>query len=147
MTHRCADIPLCQMVARVAKNIIRAMLREKMKELKVPSSEPYRQLVLTLLNLFSGHSDKAHEFWTSNKAPPIDEKAIRVGSTHPFLFLRFRSLTSPPPHQCSDELQFAKLWSNCRAGWSTTSTSRRGVRRRREEWTCLSPRWAATRSR
>jgi hypothetical protein len=96
MTHRCADIPLCQMVARVAKNIIRAMLREKMKELKVPSSEPYRQLVLTLLNLFSGHSDKAHEFWTSNKAPPIDEKAIRVGSTHPFLFLRFRSLTSPP---------------------------------------------------
>ncbi len=68
------------MVARVAKNIIRAMLREKMKELKVPSSEPYRQLVLTLLNLFSGHSDKAHEFWTSNKAPPIDEKAIR----HPY---------------------------------------------------------------
>jgi hypothetical protein len=90
------------MVARVAKNIIRAMLREKMKELKVPSSEPYRQLVLTLLNLFSGHSDKAHEFWTSNKAPPIDEKAIRVGSTYPPILSSLSFLTPPPAHQCSD---------------------------------------------
>lgn len=31
-----------QMAARVAKNMIRALLREKMKQLKVPSSEPYR---------------------------------------------------------------------------------------------------------
>lgn len=30
------------MAARVAKNMIRALLREKMKQLKVPSSEPYR---------------------------------------------------------------------------------------------------------
>ncbi|KAL6079943.1 Clu domain-containing protein [Balamuthia mandrillaris] len=58
-----------EMAARVCKNIIRALLREKMKALKVPSSEPYRQLVLQLFNLFSGHSTYSHHFWTSNTPP------------------------------------------------------------------------------
>lgn len=53
------------MAARVAKNIIRALLREKMKQLKVPSSEPYRQLVLQLFNLFSGHHRLSSKFWTA----------------------------------------------------------------------------------
>lgn len=33
-----------QMVARVCKTMVRALLREKMKELQVPSSEPYKQV-------------------------------------------------------------------------------------------------------
>jgi hypothetical protein len=37
------------MAARVAKNMIRALLREKMKQLKVPSSEPYRYRPLDLI--------------------------------------------------------------------------------------------------
>jgi len=68
------------MAARVAKNIICAMLREKMKVLKVPSSEPYRQLVLALFNLFSGHSAESSHFWTSNCPPPIAKEAVRTES-------------------------------------------------------------------
>lgn len=32
------------MATRVCKNIVRSLLREKMKELKAPSSEPYHQV-------------------------------------------------------------------------------------------------------
>jgi hypothetical protein len=55
------------MAARVGKNFIRALLREKMKQLKVPSSEPYRQLVLNLFNLFSGQHHLSTKFWTATQ--------------------------------------------------------------------------------
>lgn len=65
---------LFKMAARICKNLIRALLREKMKELKVPGSEPYRQLVLALFNIFSGNSKElSHEFWTSTQPPPLDD--------------------------------------------------------------------------
>lgn len=64
------------MAARVAKNIIRALLREKMKQLKVPSSEPYRQLVLLLFNLFSGHHQLSSKFWTATKSPRISSPLV-----------------------------------------------------------------------
>ncbi len=64
-----------QMAARVCKNIIRALVREKMKQLKVPSSEPYRQLVLALFNLFSGYSKISNYFWTSNVPPLFDDSS------------------------------------------------------------------------
>lgn len=60
------------MAARVCKNLIRALLREKMKELKVPSSEPYRQLVLALFNIFAGNSPHSPQFWISTRPPHID---------------------------------------------------------------------------
>ena len=60
------------MAARIAKNIIRALVREKMKTLKVPSSEPYRQLVLALFNLFSNRTPASTAFWTSTEPPIID---------------------------------------------------------------------------
>jgi len=59
------------MAARVCKNLIRALLREKMKELKVPSSEPYRQLVLALFNIFAGNSPYSQNFWVSTRPPRI----------------------------------------------------------------------------
>ena len=71
-----------QMAARVAKNMIRAMLREKMKDLKVPSSEPYRQLVLTLLNLYSGQLPEAHAFWTSTTPPTSGDTSDGIPTTH-----------------------------------------------------------------
>lgn len=60
------------MAARVCKNMIRALLREKMKELKVPSSEPYRQLALSLFNIFAGNSPHSLKFWVSTKPPCIE---------------------------------------------------------------------------
>ncbi|KAL6058241.1 Histidine kinase A [Balamuthia mandrillaris] len=63
-----------EMAARVCKDYIRALLREKMKELKVPSEEPYRQLVLDLFNLFSGMSKHSENFWLSTDLPKKKKK-------------------------------------------------------------------------
>jgi hypothetical protein len=65
------------MAARVCKDIIRALLREKTKELRVPSSEPYRQLVLHLFNLFSGYSASSDRFWNSTQLPDFSRIACR----------------------------------------------------------------------
>eukprot|EP01087_Luapelamoeba_hula_P016079 TRINITY_DN4910_c0_g1_i3.p1 TRINITY_DN4910_c0_g1~~TRINITY_DN4910_c0_g1_i3.p1 ORF type:complete len:1148 (-),score=105.56 TRINITY_DN4910_c0_g1_i3:29-3472(-) len=62
-----------EMAARVCKNIIRSLLREKMKELKLPGSEPYRKLVLSLFNVFSWASPHSARFWTSHKPPPLHD--------------------------------------------------------------------------
>jgi hypothetical protein len=70
-----------QMAARVCKNMIRALLREKMRELKVPSSEPYKQLVVDLFNLFSHYSSQSDHFWTSTETPNVRKNLIQP--THP----------------------------------------------------------------
>jgi hypothetical protein len=61
--------------------MIRALLREKMRELKVPSSEPYKQLVVDLFNLFSRYSPQSHHFWTSTETPNVRKNLIQP--THP----------------------------------------------------------------
>jgi hypothetical protein len=55
------------MAVWVGKNIIRVLLCEKMKQLKVPLSEPYRQLVLNLFNLFLGQHPLSTTFWTTTE--------------------------------------------------------------------------------
>jgi len=69
---------LMQMVARVCKSMIRALLREKMRELKVPSSEPYKQLVVDLFNLFSRYSSQSQHFWTSTETPNVRKNLIQA---------------------------------------------------------------------
>lgn len=59
------------MAARVCKNIIQALLREKMKRLKVPSEEPYRHLLLQIFNMLASHSQDSVHFWSAIKPPPI----------------------------------------------------------------------------
>lgn len=59
------------MAARVCKNIIQALLREKMKRLKVPSEEPYRHLLLQIFNMLASHSRDSVHFWSAIKPPPI----------------------------------------------------------------------------
>ena len=61
------------MAARVCKNMIRAMLREKMKTATIASQEPFRQLVLQLFNYFSN----TPTFWTSNDLPVNDDEVQR----------------------------------------------------------------------
>jgi len=58
-----------EMAARVCKNIVRFFLRQKMRQLQVPSSEPYRRVILALFNIFSGYSQYSHNFWTKNNLP------------------------------------------------------------------------------
>lgn len=60
-----------EMAARVCKNIIQALLREKMKRLKVPSEEPYRHLLLQIFNMLASHSQDSVHFWSAIKPPPI----------------------------------------------------------------------------
>lgn len=50
---------LTEMVARVMKDEIKLRLRETMREVKIPSTEPYRSSVLAYLNrLFVSKRDK-----------------------------------------------------------------------------------------
>lgn len=65
------------MAARVCKCMVRALLREKMRELRVPSSEPYKQLVVDLFNIFSHHSPQSRHFWTSTETPNVRKNLIQ----------------------------------------------------------------------
>ncbi len=51
---------LIEIFARVIKNLLRLLLREKMKSLRLPLEEPYRKLVVDYLNLLFGESEKRH---------------------------------------------------------------------------------------
>jgi len=66
---------LTEMAARVCKNIIRALMRVKMRDLRAESEEPYRQLVLHLFNIFTGYSQhstqKQDMFWESKEPIPF----------------------------------------------------------------------------
>src|SRR5688500_7974935 len=59
------------MAARACKDLIRALVREKMKQLKVPSSEPYRKLILDLFHLFTGYASESIQFWAFNLPPEL----------------------------------------------------------------------------
>jgi hypothetical protein len=49
---------LIEIFARVIKNLLKLLLREKMKSLRLPLEEPYRKLVVDYLNLLFGESEK-----------------------------------------------------------------------------------------
>lgn len=56
---------LIEIFSRVIKNLLRLLLREKMKLLRVPLEEPYRRLVIEYLNLLFGESDRSDEYWNT----------------------------------------------------------------------------------
>jgi len=95
-----------QMAARVGKNIVRALLREKMRELKVPSSEPYRQLVLHLFNLFSGHHPLATKFWTATSP---SNRILKISSQRSRTKVPLLPLHHKPLHMTSSDLSFCSL--------------------------------------
>ena len=54
---------LVEMVARAVNTDLRAKLRAKMAAVKVPSEEPYREVVVDHLNLVFGSRDAARAYW------------------------------------------------------------------------------------
>ena len=56
---------LIEIFARVAKNLLRYLLREKMKSLRLPLEEPYRKLIIDYLNLLFGDSDRSDVYWNT----------------------------------------------------------------------------------
>lgn len=56
---------LVEIFARVIKNLLKLLLREKMKALRIPLEEPYRRIVVDYLNLLFGESEKSDLYWNT----------------------------------------------------------------------------------
>eukprot|EP01114_Cavostelium_apophysatum_P011844 TRINITY_DN2636_c0_g1_i2.p1 TRINITY_DN2636_c0_g1~~TRINITY_DN2636_c0_g1_i2.p1 ORF type:complete len:1423 (+),score=460.75 TRINITY_DN2636_c0_g1_i2:227-4495(+) len=54
---------LIEMIARTNYHIINEKLRAKMKELRIPSQQPYKIVITEQLNLLFGNSEKTYEYW------------------------------------------------------------------------------------
>eukprot|EP01087_Luapelamoeba_hula_P000097 TRINITY_DN10051_c0_g1_i1.p1 TRINITY_DN10051_c0_g1~~TRINITY_DN10051_c0_g1_i1.p1 ORF type:complete len:564 (+),score=53.42 TRINITY_DN10051_c0_g1_i1:3-1694(+) len=78
-----STLMLTEMAARVCKNLIRALLREKMKETRVPSAEPYKEVILATFNIFSGASKAAADFWNSVEPPYKAEAPLKTPKSTP----------------------------------------------------------------
>jgi hypothetical protein len=59
------------MCARVVKNKLRTLLRNRMKQLKVPLEDPYRRLVVEYLNVVLGSSEQSEEYWERKIKPAL----------------------------------------------------------------------------
>jgi len=59
------------MCARVVKNKLRTLLRNRMKQLKVPLEDPYRRLVVEYLNVVLGHSEQSEQYWERKIKPAL----------------------------------------------------------------------------
>lgn len=68
---RLPDYVALEMVARVVVQEMRAMLRRKMEELRVPVDEPFKGVVVTLLNATFGLSKEALDFWGDTLLPGV----------------------------------------------------------------------------
>lgn len=54
---------LIEMVARVIKDLLRAHLRHKMREVRVLSEEPFKEVVIKVFNFALGRSVQSSSFW------------------------------------------------------------------------------------
>lgn len=54
---------LIEMAARVIKDLLRAHLRHKMREVRVLSEEPFKEVVIKVFNFVLGRSIQSNSFW------------------------------------------------------------------------------------
>jgi hypothetical protein len=54
---------LIEMIARVAKDTLRRLLRRKMRKVKIPSEDPYRRVVLNYLNTLLHREPHSDHYW------------------------------------------------------------------------------------
>lgn len=59
---------LIEMVARVIKDLLRAHLRHKMREVRVLSEEPFKEVVIKVFNFALGRSVQSSSFWALVKS-------------------------------------------------------------------------------
>ncbi len=71
---RPADFLVMEMVARVAKNLVRSRLRFKMEQLRVPVDGPFKGVVVQLLNQLFALNKESSEFWTNVLLPAVEQK-------------------------------------------------------------------------
>lgn len=67
---------LLEMIARVVKRTIRACLRKKMEEIKIPASGPYKQDIAEYLNILLGNRPESETYW---KVEMIDQLKKKFG--------------------------------------------------------------------
>lgn len=81
---RIQDYLVMEMIARVAKNLVRSRLRAKMESLRVAIDEPFKGVVVTTLNeLFSWRGNETNDFWTQVMLPAIKQKfEVEVASIY-----------------------------------------------------------------
>lgn len=65
---------LLEMIKRVIKNYIRDQLRKRVQVLTVPLEEPYRRLIVDILNLVFGKGEAPNNFWKTLLIPKLLEK-------------------------------------------------------------------------
>jgi hypothetical protein len=66
------------MIARVAKNSLRRILRKKMRQVKIPSEDPYLKIILKYLNTLLGQEKKSDLFWKKTIKKELQSKFPRA---------------------------------------------------------------------
>jgi hypothetical protein len=72
--QQCHSMLLVEMFARVIKEKLRVLLRNRMKKLRKPLEEPYRKLVVDYLNLVFGNRPKSDEYWDTTLKREVMKK-------------------------------------------------------------------------
>eukprot|EP01091_Cochliopodium_minus_P016198 TRINITY_DN5993_c0_g1_i1.p1 TRINITY_DN5993_c0_g1~~TRINITY_DN5993_c0_g1_i1.p1 ORF type:complete len:1174 (+),score=399.27 TRINITY_DN5993_c0_g1_i1:76-3597(+) len=72
--HKYKDAILVNMIARIIKNQIRALLRKEMYKEKLAIDEPYRIAVMDFLNLIFGNTEESVKFWSEVIVSQLKEK-------------------------------------------------------------------------
>jgi Translation initiation factor eIF3 subunit 135 len=67
-----AGLLLVEACSRVVKKLLNDQLREKMKELKLPSEVPYRRLTVEFLNLVFRNTEESTQYWETVIAPELN---------------------------------------------------------------------------
>ena len=83
---------LVEAVARVVKNELNMLMREKAKELGLPLEVPYRKVVVDYLNHVFGRG-KSQDRWWQEQLPPLLEKFFNVKLGSRFFLVRFLKIS------------------------------------------------------
>lgn len=90
---------LIEMIARIAKNTLRRLLRRKMRKVRIPSEDPYRRVVLKYLNTLLHREQRSDYYWKR-----ILKRQIQSKFVHAFDPVRVETLatsTAPSPADLS----------------------------------------------
>eukprot|EP01119_Soliformovum_irregulare_P004749 TRINITY_DN1583_c0_g2_i2.p1 TRINITY_DN1583_c0_g2~~TRINITY_DN1583_c0_g2_i2.p1 ORF type:complete len:871 (-),score=219.97 TRINITY_DN1583_c0_g2_i2:150-2762(-) len=64
-------------VARVVKDRMKSMMRDRMHEVRVPSDEPFREAIVSVFNLMLGQNKSSNLYWLDEVKDQIREKFVK----------------------------------------------------------------------
>jgi hypothetical protein len=62
-SYRIRQFLITEMIARVIKDLLRGQMRAKMREVRVLSEEPFKEVVVRVFNLILGRHKNSYSFW------------------------------------------------------------------------------------